>query len=291
MPSFTSSMPAGQPISNSPNLFSANHPVYTVTCESRTGHAPGRRSARAPISGLPRESWNVSTRAAGPERRDIPVGDGFSALDRANTIETGLGDHQARTACSPAAASRSGGATMAGREMWRRYVDGRLRALSGRRKGGPTTILSTVWGGRGYAVARGGSFTRFRDLARTRRAPRGSTPRPIIRDRLPAWWRNLGMDGKGASCPPACRGRVCKPPRWIRPCWRGGGGGAPSGAGGLRGRSRRTRAAGVAARAGAGRPRILVQMRVGEPGTPGSNQRTGTAIFALIPYTTLLLLM
>jgi len=148
-----------------------NHPVYTVTVESARAYAAWAADRTGRRFRLPSEAeWEHA--AAGPERREFPWGTDFG-LDRANTIETGLAI-TTPVGVFPGGRSPFGVDDMAGNVE--EYVDDAYAPYPG----GEVVHddLSTVWGGRGYAVARGGSFTRFRDLARTRRR-HGLYPRPI----------------------------------------------------------------------------------------------------------------
>ena len=148
-------------------LERSNHPVHTVSAASAEAYAAwlSRRTGRA--FRLPREAeWDWA--AAGPAGREFPWGGHFDP-GLANTAECGL------FMTSPVGAfvggeSPFGVADMAGNveeyvaEEYAPYPGGRciddhLRSLLGR-----------------YRVARGGSFARFRDLARTRRR-HGPNPR------------------------------------------------------------------------------------------------------------------
>jgi formylglycine-generating enzyme required for sulfatase activity len=145
----------------------ANHPVYTVSAESADAYASwlARRTGRG--FRLPTEAeWEWA--AAGPEGREFPWGSEFDPA-LANTAETGL------FTSSPVGAfiggeSGFGIADMAGNveefvaDIYRPYPGGAF----------VTDHLVDIHGS--YRVARGGSFARFRDLARTRRR-HGHNPR------------------------------------------------------------------------------------------------------------------
>ena len=138
----------------------ANHPVYTVTPAAADAYAAwlSRKTGRS--FRLPSEAeWEFA--AAGPEGLEFPWGAAFDA-ERANTAETGL------FASSPVGvfvggASPFGAADMAGNveeyvtDSYAPYPGGAFVA----------DHLTQIHGQ--YRVARGGSFARFRDLARTRR--------------------------------------------------------------------------------------------------------------------------
>jgi formylglycine-generating enzyme required for sulfatase activity len=145
----------------------ANHPVYTVTAAAADAyvHWLARRTGRR--FRLPTEAeWEWA--AGGPQGLEFPWGDTFDA-DKANTAETGLFD------TSPVGAflggeSAFGIADLAGNVE--EYVSGNYGPYPG---GHPVADhLAQIHGE--YRVARGGSFARFRDLARTRRR-HGHNPR------------------------------------------------------------------------------------------------------------------
>jgi formylglycine-generating enzyme required for sulfatase activity len=145
----------------------ANHPVYSISPESADAYARwlARRTGRG--FRLPGEAeWEWA--AAGPEAREFPWGTQFDA-DLANTAETGL-------FCSTPVGVFIGGespfglADMAGNveeyvaDVYAPYPNGTF----------VSDHLVDIHGS--YRVARGGSFARFRDLARTRRR-HGHNPR------------------------------------------------------------------------------------------------------------------
>lgn len=138
----------------------ANHPVYTVSPESADAYARWLSQRIGRGFRLPTEAeWEWA--AAGPERREFPWGSQFDA-DLANTAETGL------FASSPVGAfvggeSPFGLADMAGNVE--EYVADNYAAYPG--GSFIADHLAQLQGT--YRVARGGSFARFRDLARTRR--------------------------------------------------------------------------------------------------------------------------
>jgi formylglycine-generating enzyme required for sulfatase activity len=138
----------------------ANHPVYTISPESADAYAQWLAQRTGLGFRLPTEAeWEWA--AAGPERREFPWGARFDA-DLANTAETGL------FSSSPVGAfaggeSPFGLADMAGNVE--EYVSDVYAAYSG----GSFVADHLVQLQGSYRVARGGSFARFRDLARTRR--------------------------------------------------------------------------------------------------------------------------
>lgn len=145
----------------------ANHPVYTVSARAADAYARWLAARTGRGFRLPTEAeWEYA--AAGPSGLEFPWGEVFDA-DRANTAETGL----FRT--SPVGVfvgghSPFGVADMAGNveefvaDAYRPYPGGRL----------VEDHLAQIHGK--YRIARGGSFARFRDLARTRRR-HGHNPR------------------------------------------------------------------------------------------------------------------
>lgn len=145
----------------------ANHPVYTVSATAADNYARWLAARTGRSFRLPSEAeWEYA--AAGPTGLEFPWGDDFES-DRANTAETGL------FCSSPVGVfvdgnSPSGVTDMAGNveeyvaDSYAPYPGGQFVA----------DHLATMRGD--YRVARGGSFARFRDLARTRRR-HGHNPR------------------------------------------------------------------------------------------------------------------
>ncbi len=145
----------------------ANHPVYTVSAAAADAYAQwlAQRSGRG--FRLPTEAeWEWA--AAGPQGSEFPWGERFDA-NLANTAEAGL------LTSSPVGAFVGGESTygvsdLAGNveeytsENYAAYPGGEWIA----------DHLAQIHGN--YRVARGGSFARFRDLARTRRR-HGHNPR------------------------------------------------------------------------------------------------------------------
>jgi len=145
----------------------ANHPVYTVTSASADAYVQWLSRCTGRDFRLPTESeWEWA--AGGPQGLEFPWGADFDA-DLANTAETGL------FGTSPVGAfvggeSPFGVADLAGNVE--EYVAGDYAAYPG----GLCIADHLVQIHGQYRVARGGSFARFRDLARTRRR-HGHNPR------------------------------------------------------------------------------------------------------------------
>jgi formylglycine-generating enzyme required for sulfatase activity len=137
-----------------------NHPVWTVPPEAADAYAAWLAEHTGRGFRLPTEAeWEYA--AAGPEGREFPWGDAFEP-DRANTVEHGplsttpIGVY-------PAGRSPFGVHDMAGNVE--EYTADDYRPYPG-----GAAVADDLAVTRGtYRVARGGSFTRFGDLARTRR--------------------------------------------------------------------------------------------------------------------------
>ncbi len=138
----------------------ANHPVYTVSPASADAYAQWLAKRTGRDFRLPTEAeWEWA--AAGSERREFPWGDDFKP-DLANTAETGL------FTTSPVGAFREGASPFGVQDMAgnvEEYVADDYAPYPG---GAFVSDHLTQIHGR-YRIARGGSFARFRDLARTRR--------------------------------------------------------------------------------------------------------------------------
>lgn len=138
----------------------ANHPVYTVSTNAAETYAQWLSRKTGRRFRLPSEAeWEFA--AAGPAGLAFPWGEHFDATC-ANTAETGLFN------TSPVGAFVSGHspfglADMAGNVE--EYVADDYAAYPGGEL--IHDHLNQTYGA--YRVARGGSFARFRDLARTRR--------------------------------------------------------------------------------------------------------------------------
>lgn len=141
-------------------LERANHPVFTVSPAAADAYAAWLRLETGRPFRLPTEAeWEHA--AAGPAGLDYPWGDEF-LLDRANTVECGLLT-STPVGVFPAGRSPFGALDMAGNVE--EYVADDYRPYAG-----AAAVDDDLRRTRGeYRVARGGSFTRYHDLARTRR--------------------------------------------------------------------------------------------------------------------------
>ena len=145
----------------------ANHPVYTVSAAAADAYCAWLSEATGRAFRLPTETeWEYA--AGGPAGREFPWGATFDA-DLANTAETGL-FQTTPVGIFVGGASPFGVSDMAGNveeyvaDSYAPYPGGDFIA----------DHLVDIHGS--YRVARGGSFARFRDLARTRRR-HGHNPR------------------------------------------------------------------------------------------------------------------
>ncbi|WP_234388144.1 MULTISPECIES: formylglycine-generating enzyme family protein [Streptomyces] len=138
----------------------ANHPVWTVSPEDADTYARwlARRTGRR--LRLPTEAeWEYA--AAGPEGREYPWGDTWDS-GLANTVEAGPLT-TTPVGVYPAGRSPFGADDMAGNVE--EYVADDYRP----HPGGEPVLDDLARAEAGYRVARGGSFTRYGDLARCRR--------------------------------------------------------------------------------------------------------------------------
>jgi len=159
-------LPSGWAFRRYPQEFS-NHPVYTLSPEAADAYAGWLAKITGRSFRLPTEAeWEFA--AAGSAGLEFPWGQDFDA-DRANTAETGLFQSSA-VGVFVDGNSCFGVADMAGNVE--EYVADAYAAYPG--GAFITDHLVEIHGG--YRVARGGSFARFRDLARTRRR-HGHNPR------------------------------------------------------------------------------------------------------------------
>jgi formylglycine-generating enzyme required for sulfatase activity len=145
----------------------ANHPVFTVSAASADAYTLwlARRTGRG--FRLPSEAeWEWA--AAGPQTREFPWGERFDA-ELANTGETGL------FSTSPVGAF-VGGESVFGLSDIAGNVEEYVADDYAAYPGGPFIADNLVQFHGAYRVARGGSFARWRDLARTRRR-HGQNPR------------------------------------------------------------------------------------------------------------------
>lgn len=147
-----------------------NHPVYSVSPAGAEAYAKWLSEVTGRQFRLPTEAeWEYA--ASGPDHLEFPWGNTFK-VDLANTAETGLFS-TTPVGCFPDGVSPFRVHDMAGN------VEELVADVYGAYPGG-TEInddLALAFS-EGYHVARGGSFTRFRDLARTRRR-HGAFPREI----------------------------------------------------------------------------------------------------------------
>lgn len=148
----------------------ANHPVYTLSAAACDAYAAWLSGATGRKFRLPSEAeWEFA--AAGPEGHEFPWGETFDP-SFANTCESGIFS-TTPVGIFPEGASAFGVLDMAGNveeyvsDLYRPYPNGQNIA----------DHLSQIHGD--YRVARGGSFARFRDLARNARRhghnPKSST--------------------------------------------------------------------------------------------------------------------
>ena len=145
----------------------ANHPVYTVSAAAADRYCAWLAARTGRRFRLPTEAeWEFA--AAGPEGFEFPWGNDFGS-DRANTCETGIFD-TTPVGIFAEGYSPSGIADLAGNVE--EYVADDYAPYPG--GVGVDDHLAQIH--TSYRVARGGAFTRFRDLARTRRR-HGHNPR------------------------------------------------------------------------------------------------------------------
>ena len=145
----------------------ANHPVYTVSAEAADAYAQWLSSNTGRAFRLPSEAeWEYA--AAGPEGREYPWGPQFDP-ERANTAECGLLN------TSPVGAF-VGGRSPFGLADMGGNVEEYVADAYAPYPGGEMICDHLVQIHGSYRVARGGGFSRFADLARTRRR-HGHNPR------------------------------------------------------------------------------------------------------------------
>jgi len=141
-------------------LERANHPVYTVSTASAVAYAHWLATRTGRRFRLPSEAeWEWA--AAGPQRREFPWGNYYN-VELANTAETGLFN------TSPVGAF-VGGESPFGVSDMAGNVEEYVSDLYAPYPGGSVIHDHLSMQNGSYHVARGGSFARFRDLARTRR--------------------------------------------------------------------------------------------------------------------------
>lgn len=147
----------------------ANHPVYTVTAAAADAYAAWLAERTGRSFRLPTEAeWEYA--AAGPERWTFPWGERF-VQNHANTIESGV-LRSTPVGIFPNGRSPFGADDMAGNVE--EYVAEDYVPYPG----GPRIVDDLVDRVGDYRVARGGSFSRFRDLARCQRR-HGHYPRAV----------------------------------------------------------------------------------------------------------------
>jgi len=147
----------------------ANHPVYTISPKAADAYAQWLSETTGRAFRLPSEAeWEYA--AAGPAGLEFPWGETFNA-DYANTAESGLFQSSA-VGVFAGGTSPFGLADMAGN------VEEYVLDLYGAYPHGSFVRDHLVEIHGDYRVARGGSFARFRDLARTRRR-HGHNPRSV----------------------------------------------------------------------------------------------------------------
>jgi len=138
----------------------ANHPVYTVSVRAAEAYAQWladktRRSFRLPTEA----EWEYA--ASGPQGFEYPWGNEYLP-GRANTVETGI------LSTTPVGLFSEGDSPFGVSDMAgnvEEYVADDYAPYPG----GARVADDLVETHETYRIARGGSFTRFRDLARTRR--------------------------------------------------------------------------------------------------------------------------
>jgi len=145
----------------------SNHPVYSISAESADAYCAWLSSKTGRSFRLPTEAeWEYA--AAGPDCREFPWGETFEP-DFANTAETGL------FTSSPVGIFVNGNSPFGACDM-AGNVEEYVSDAYGPYPDGTFIKDHLVEIGGNYRVARGGSFARFRDLARTRRR-HGQNPR------------------------------------------------------------------------------------------------------------------
>jgi toxoflavin biosynthesis protein ToxD len=139
----------------------ANHPVYTVSPESADAYAQWLSNKTNRQFRLPSEiEWEYA--AGGSASLEFPWGEEYLD-DRANTVESGILS-TTPVGIYPKGNSIFGVSDLAGNVE--EYVCDNYWAYPGSKKI-EDDLMQTV--GSSYRIARGGSFTRFRDLARCKR--------------------------------------------------------------------------------------------------------------------------
>ncbi len=138
----------------------ANHPVYGISVESAEAYIAWLNQKTGRSYRLPREEeWEYA--AKGDDKRTYPWGEHYSA-DHANTVEGGIVT-TSPVGLFPKGNGPFGHADLAGN------VEEYLSNDYGPYPGAEIIADDLLITRKQYRVARGGSFTRFRDLARTTR--------------------------------------------------------------------------------------------------------------------------
>lgn len=145
----------------------ANHPVYTISAPSADAYARWLSARTGRAFRLPTEAeWEYA--AAGPQGREYPWGENFNPA-LANTAECGLLD------TSPVGAFIGGEGPFGHADLGGNVEEYVADAYAPYPGGALVSDhLAQIHGA--YRVARGGGFSRFSDLARTRRR-HGHNPR------------------------------------------------------------------------------------------------------------------
>ena len=147
----------------------SNHPVYGLSVDDVESYIDWLNQRTQREFRLPSEAeWEYA--AAGPENRIFPWGDDFFP-DRCNTAESGI-------FCTTPVGSFPGGESPFGCHDMAGNVEEYVSDDYAPYPGGcaiADDLANTIGG---YRIARGGSFTRFRDLARNCRR-HGKYPRAI----------------------------------------------------------------------------------------------------------------
>lgn len=139
----------------------ANHPVYTVSPESADAYAQWLSKKTNRQFRLPSEiEWEYA--AGGSESYEFPWGEEYLD-DHANTVESGILS-TTPVGIFPKGNSIFGVSDLAGNVE--EYVSDNYWTYPGSKKI-EDDLMQTV--GSSYRIARGGSFSRFRDLARCKR--------------------------------------------------------------------------------------------------------------------------